>query len=454
MLVAAPQPQGPGQDLSPAWLGRMEQEDLFSYAALVCNAALVVLAALSAMRDSELQELRAGCVEFHDSTWALRSTVQKHQRQPEPGIWWVTPVAVHAIGVLEELVRPLEVLVVDPTTGRRVRSDHLVCTLGRGRQRRAGLAPGMSPCEEFSAWVDEHAEEFGFEPIGTSITAHQYRRTFAVIAAWQPDGHVAVELQLKDTAEVAACYYANHDRKWFEAYGLAKAEALTARIRSYVVEDEAPGLVGPAGSAFASDVLASFSAAKTAGLEPLAAIDAEEQAAKLLAGLHACGDGWDCAGVRREARCLAVQAARSGGSFVDGLPQLASGLCFELGDGPERACRNVVLDPPAHLGFWDIEAARLEAHIASAGDDRPLLRSRLQLELDGARASIAEMEQACRRQPARLLRRFEEERLRLLERLADDRHAPGTAAVYRPLILAQEWRITWLAALASATAES
>jgi hypothetical protein len=174
----------------------------------------------------------------------------------------------------------------------------------------------------------------------------------------------------------------------------------------------------------------------------------------VVAGLHACGDGWDCAGARRHARCLAVQAAKDDEPFTAGLPQLASGLCFDLGDGPNRACRNVILDPPVHLAFWDIEAARLAQHIATAGDDRPLLRSRLQLELDSAHASIAEMEQACRRQPTRLLRRFEEERLRLLERLTDDRHAPGTAAIYRPLILAQEQRITWIAGLAAATTRS
>jgi len=145
-----------------------------------------------------------------------------------------------------------------------------------------------------------------------------------------------------------------------------------------------------------------------------------------------------------------VQGAKEGEPFPTGLPQLASGVCFALGDGPDRACRNVILDPPAHLAFWDIEAARLEQHIVTAGDDRPLLRTRLQLELEGAQASVAEMEQACRRHPARLLRRFEDERLRLLERLTDDRHAPGTAAIYRPLILAQEQRITWLARLAGA----
>ncbi|MCL6091966.1 MAG: hypothetical protein M1435_03335 [Actinobacteria bacterium] len=35
-----PQPQGPGHDPSPPWLGRMEFEELFTYAGLVRNAAL------------------------------------------------------------------------------------------------------------------------------------------------------------------------------------------------------------------------------------------------------------------------------------------------------------------------------------------------------------------------------------------------------------------------------
>lgn len=85
--------------------------------------------------------------------------------------------------------------------------------------------------------------------------------------------------------------------------------------------------------------------------------------------------------------------------------------------------------------------------MTTAGDDRPVMKQRLALELAGAHASILEMEAACRANPERLIRRFEHERLRLLERLTDDRHAPGTAALYRPLLTAQEQRITWLATL-------
>jgi hypothetical protein len=337
----------------------MELEDLFTYAGLVHNPALVVLAALSAMRDSELQDLRAGCVEFHDGCWALRSTIQKHQRQPQPGVWWVTPIAVHAVGVLEDLVQPIDVFVADPATGERVPSDHLICTLGRGAHSRAGLAHGSRPFERFTAWIDGHAQEFGFDPIDTSISAHQFRRTFAVIAAWQPDGHIASSSS-KTPPRSRPATTPTTTRKWFEAYELAKAEALASRIRSYAVDDVAPELAGPAGESFATNVLAAVNAANSAGLDPVAAIDAQEQAAMAVAGLHACGDGWDCADVRRHARCLAVQAAKDDEPFPTGLPQLASGLCFDLGGAPERACRNVILDPPAHLAFWDIEAARLE----------------------------------------------------------------------------------------------
>ena len=433
-----------GDTEPPAWLDEMIETDVFTLASILRNAALVVLAALSAMRDSEMQELRRGCVQFHDGSWALASTVQKQQAAPEPGIWWVTPVAVRAVNVLEELVSSIDVFVVDDA-GQAIPTDHLVCTLAHRSFGRAGLAQGGKPLESFTTWVDDNADALGLDPIGTTITPHQFRRTFAVVAAWQPDGHVAVELQLKDTAEVAAGYYANHDRKWFGAYELAKAEALAQRLRGYVVDDDVAPLAGPTGSWLASAAWAAHTAAHTDALDAFGSADARQQAAVALASRLACGDGWDCAGNPKNARCLAVQAARGGHAAAEVTPsQLTSGLCFDLGSGDDHACRNVILDPPAHLAFWDVEAARLAAAIDSARHDRPFLQRRLELELEGARAAIDEMEAACHSQPNHLLRRFEDEHLRLLERIADDHHAPGTAAIYRPLVAAHQERIRWL----------
>lgn len=436
-------PRPTTDDKTPPWLGRMTEDDVFSLASTLRNAALVVLAALSAMRDSEMQELREGCVQFHDGSWALASTIQKQQSAPAPGVWWVTPVAVQAINVLQDLVSCIEVFVLDDA-GERQRTDHLVCTLASTNFGRAGLASAGRPMESFVTWVDENAATFGLDVIGTTITPHQFRRTFAVVAAWQPDGHVAVELQLKDTAEVAAGYYANQDRKWFAAYELAKAEALAQRLRGYVVDDDIAPFTGPAGAWFTSAAHTAHDVSKTEALDAFGSADAQQQAAIALAGRHACGDGWDCAGNPKNARCLAVQAACGAEGDRPTAPQLTSGLCFDLGAGDDRACRNVILDPPAHIAFWDVEAARLTASISTVTDSQPLFRRRLQHELNGAHATIADMDAACRRDPRRFLRRFEDEHLRLLERLADDNHAPGTAALYRPLIAAQEERIRWL----------
>lgn len=438
----------PDGTLSP-WICRMDSDTVWELVAVLRNACLVVLAALSAMRVSELMELRRGCAHFRDGAWALRSTIQKGQPVPKPAAWWVTPMAVQAVEALEALVEPIAVSAVDPATGAEVASDHLICTLGRkGQFGRAGLAiTNGAPFDHFVDWVDSHAEEFGFDRIGEPITAHQYRRTFAVVAAWQPDGHVAVELQLKDTAEVAAGYYANRDRRWFEAYEFTKSEALGARLAGYVTNHTSPLLAGPAGPAFAAGLVAADSAAHVAeGLDALGRLDAQRQALLAVGGAHACGDGWDCAGDRRHARCLAVAATRIHDQRPGALstPQLTSGLCLDLGDGNDRACRNVIFDPATHLAFWDVEAARLGAAVASCDENQPLQQDRLIQERAGAHATIAEMEALCQRAPLRLLARFQAERLRLLERIADDHHAPGVAAIYGPLAVAQEARIDWL----------
>ena len=237
--------------------------------------------------------------------------------------------------VLEELVSSIDVFVVDDA-GQAIPTDHLVCTLANRSFGRAGLAQGGKPLESFTTWVDDNADTLGLDPVGTTITPHQFRRTFAVVAAWQPDGHVAVELQLKDTAEVAAGYYANHDRKWFGAYELAKAEALAQRLRGYVVDDDVAPLAGPAGSWLASAAWAAHTAAHTDALDAFGSADARQQAAVALASRLACGDGWDCAGNPNNARCLAVQAGRGGHAAEVTPPQLTSGLCFDLGAGDDR----------------------------------------------------------------------------------------------------------------------
>lgn len=432
----------PGTARRPAWVDHLDTRDLFSLIAVLRNAALTVLAALSAMRESELQELRRGCVEFHDGSWALRSTVQKQQRQPQPGVWWVTPVAVHAIEILEAIVAPIDVFTV-AADGAHIPSDHLVCTLGRGNFGHAGLSPGTKEFERFTNWLDDHGAAFGLEPVNATITAHQFRRTFAVVAAWQPDGHVAVELQLKDTADVAAGYYANADRKWFEAYEFAKAEALASRLGSY--NGIATELTGPSGPLMANRIAETNEIANSPNLSATEAFDARIQATAVSAANITNAEGWDCAGDPRHARCLALDGSTE--LLEDPTTRPSSGLCFDLGEAPQRACSNVVLDPAVHLAFWDLEAERIRSTLEELDTDRPLLRDRLVLELATAEACIDALEVACRRHPRRVAARFDDEHLRLIERLTDDRHAPGTAATYRPLIRAQRERIRWLATL-------
>lgn len=364
----------------------------------------------------------------------------------------MTPVAVHAVQTLEALVEPITVTASDPQTGAIMATDHIVCTLKPGRDSapgRAGLAGGTKGFERFTEWVDEHAHEYGFDAIGQSISPHQYRRTFAVVAAWQPDGHVAVELQLKDTAEVAAAYYANRDRRWYDAYELAKAEALAARLAGYVADQTIPVLGGPAGPTFASTLGAANLVAQTApGLDGPGRVDAQRQALLTVGGSHVCGDGWDCAGERRKARCLAVASHRPE-PHASLAPQLTSGLCLDIGEGDGRACRNVIFDPAVHLAFWDVELAHLDVAAARCRRDQALLRERLALERVGVAATIAELEDLCRSAPLRLIQRFQAERLRLVARIADDNHAPGVAALYRPLLVAQDSRIDWLQLLAT-----
>ena len=168
----------------------MTTGDLFTLASVTRNAALVVLAALSAMRVRSCRS-RRGWVEFQGGSWALRSTVQKGQTRPSRQCGGSPPLPSEP----SECWRAVAPLNVVGPTGEQTPSDHLVCTLGRqGNCGRAGLATGHRAFSRFTGWIDEHAEQFGFDPVGQDISPHQFRRTFAVIAAWQSDGHVAVEL--------------------------------------------------------------------------------------------------------------------------------------------------------------------------------------------------------------------------------------------------------------------
>lgn len=199
-------------------------------------AGYIFIAALSMMRDSEIQEIQRGAVTSHfGSPVVVSRKVKADAAEPELH-WWVIEQVAEALEVLGRLSwHPSHLFATleppRPQTGRRVR------TRVEGRR-------GISAADDidfFIEHVNANAPRTGLALIPPGrVRPHMFRRTMAIIAAQQPDGEIALGMQLKHAARRALAnrttqaYYAE-DASWagqFDTqYELAAAARLVDSLR-------------------------------------------------------------------------------------------------------------------------------------------------------------------------------------------------------------------------------
>jgi integrase len=196
-----------------AWTLPLDERDIRDLAGYVHTACLLLTAALTGMRPSELMELRHGCrttSQHGDDMIRYRLTSKLIKGQPLGGTSeeWVVIEAVHdAIGLAEQLSCYI-----------RTRDDLIF-----GRFNFDLRYPW------FRAWVSSPAgQRLGLTPIpGGAVTLRMLRRTLAHELAYRPGGLLAAKIALKHVSVATTEGYA------------ARPGGAQAKLLAEIAEDEA-----------------------------------------------------------------------------------------------------------------------------------------------------------------------------------------------------------------------
>jgi hypothetical protein len=167
--------------------------------------------ALSAMRDGEWQEVRKGALIEHYGAPAVRSSLHKGpSNKGQDACWWIIEPVAKAIRIAEQLTWHDEYVWA---SGRH----------GNGQRSRIGVDP-YCLIDSFIREVNTNRVQTGLAEIPAGrVRPHMFRRTFAVIAAHEPGGEIALGIMLKHAARravsnaVTGGYYAN-DPAWAKEF--------------------------------------------------------------------------------------------------------------------------------------------------------------------------------------------------------------------------------------------
>lgn len=166
------------------WIDGWDARTIDEQRAALMGACLVLCLALTMMRSSEILSIRKGAITTHYGAPAVRAKLRKLRGRGEDHKWWITEPVVKALRIAESL-----------STG-----DYVFSSLKPGS---VDFYPGVRIRSFFSV-VNRIADSAGLDPIpDINVTPHMFRRTMAIIAGQQPDGEIALGLQLKHVARRA-----------------------------------------------------------------------------------------------------------------------------------------------------------------------------------------------------------------------------------------------------------
>ncbi|WP_409048335.1 hypothetical protein AB2L57_06215 [Microbacterium sp. HA-8] len=186
------------------------------------NACYVFCAALSMMRDSELLSIKKGALTTFYGAPAVASQLRKGKRGTHRRNWWIIEPVAQAISVAERLAVGEAVF---GSSRRSQKSEGQLVTFDRHDELKK-LIPQLN----------DIGREAGFEPIPHfHLAPHMFRRTMAVITAQQPDGEVALGIQLKHAARRAVANgttsgYASETPEWAAEFEHELQEAVASRL--------------------------------------------------------------------------------------------------------------------------------------------------------------------------------------------------------------------------------
>ncbi|MCT1365058.1 MULTISPECIES: hypothetical protein [unclassified Microbacterium] len=233
-LVACP-PDSPFSEV-----GMDEAEYLPS---VLRGACYVLIASLSAMRDSELQALKRGALLHHPDAPEIKSMTFKGTGVfGRPRTWWVPTVVESAVSALEALTQTKRLFARSGRTGSG--GDDGEYNPHRDIRRLvdfANSAPDRRP---------GRGRDFGLAsiqiPRGQAINARSLRRSFCVYAAAYPGMEVGIGIQLGHASlRVTGSYMRDRHHVASVALDDERAKVVQQAVAELIYSDGAIG--GPSG---------------------------------------------------------------------------------------------------------------------------------------------------------------------------------------------------------------
>ncbi|MGW0980348.1 hypothetical protein ACWD33_05855 [Streptomyces xiamenensis] len=178
------------------WRTRITLDELDAELRMVRAACYVFIVALSAMRDSEIQEIERDAMATFFGSPAVTSRKVKNDRARSHQHWWVIEPVAEAIAVAERLSwHPTHVFasIIPPKTTAE----------GKRRYGRRGIN-AAADIDYFIERINTTHGRLGLEAITPAhVRPHMFRRTMSLVAGREPDAEIALGLQLKHAARRA-----------------------------------------------------------------------------------------------------------------------------------------------------------------------------------------------------------------------------------------------------------
>lgn len=205
------------------WIDGMDPATVREQLKVLRNACYVFCAALSMMRDSELQSIHRGSLTTHFGAPAIKSELRKRQRGKPERNWWIIEPVAKAISVAEKISTTVAIF------GSSRKNHDATNTRMRGFDQRDELG-------KFIHQLNSLGPASGLEKIPDfHLSPHMFRRTMAIITAQQPDGEIALGLQLKHAARRAVANgttggYAAETAEWAKEFEHELQESVAAKL--------------------------------------------------------------------------------------------------------------------------------------------------------------------------------------------------------------------------------
>lgn len=204
------------------WIDGFDPATIRAQLKILRNACYVFCAALTMMRDSELLSIRKDALTTFYGAPAVTSQLRKGRRGTRKRNWWIIEPVAQAISVAERLTA----------------SDAVFGSSRLNHQKEGQLATfdRHDELKKFILQLNALGPDAGLEPIPDfHLAPHMFRRTMAVVTAQQPDGEIALGIQLKHAARRAVANgttsgYASETPEWAAEFEHELQEAVASRL--------------------------------------------------------------------------------------------------------------------------------------------------------------------------------------------------------------------------------